>query len=179
MNYVIGIVNLVSSQKYFNMRNFYSKLFFLLLPAIASCQLYVGDANTNSYVYNSGEIVFVTQDVNLQGAPDQDEGNFYLRNEGQLIQGEDASTNDGEGVISVFQQNTRNKWDYHYWSSPVGDPLYDNPDTNRYNYTEIDDARRMFCGEIQFDMVRYTKSKKWLTNENQLQEQNSKHPAVV
>jgi len=123
LNYANGLVILVSSQKYFNMRNFYSKIFFLLLPAIASCQLYVGDANTNSYVYNSGEIVFVTQDVNLQGAPDQNEGNFYLRNEGQLIQGEDTSTNDGEGVISVFQQNTRNKWDYHYWSSPVGDPL--------------------------------------------------------
>ncbi len=122
MNYANGLVILVSLQKYFNMRNFYSKLFFLLLPAIASCQLYVGDANTNSYVYNSGEIVFVTQDVNLQGAPDQDKGNFYLRSEGQLIQGIDNSANEGDGTLSVYQTNTQNQWDYHYWTSPVGDP---------------------------------------------------------
>lgn len=122
MNYVIGIVNLVSSQKYFNMRNFYSKLFFLLLPALATSQLYVGTASDSSFVYNKGEIVFVNQDINLAGSPDETEGNFYLRNEGQLIQGDDASANSGNGIVSVYQTNTQNQWDYHYWASPVGDP---------------------------------------------------------
>ncbi|RXG17468.1 putative secreted protein (Por secretion system target) [Leeuwenhoekiella aestuarii] len=112
------------------MRNFYSKLFFLMLPILASGQLYIGEGSSNSYVYNKGEIVFVTQDVNLQGDPDQEGGNFYLREEGQLIQGNESSLNEGNGIVSVFQQNTRNKWDYHYWSSPVGDPTNTIPLSN-------------------------------------------------
>ncbi|WP_073097425.1 T9SS type A sorting domain-containing protein [Leeuwenhoekiella marinoflava] len=104
------------------MRNFYSKLFFLMLPILASSQLYIGEGSSTSYVYNKGEIVFVTQDVNLQGAPDQTGGNLYLREEGQLIQGDDSSQNEGDGIASLYQVNTQNKWDYHYWTSPVGDP---------------------------------------------------------
>ena len=126
MNNAIHIVNLVSSQKYSFMRNFYSKLLFLMLPVLASGQLYVGSGSTSSYVYNKGEIVFVTQDVELTGAATQDEGNLYLRSEGQLIQG-DNSANAGVGILSVYQENTRNAWDYHMWTSPVGDPAESTP----------------------------------------------------
>ncbi|MEH6657134.1 T9SS type A sorting domain-containing protein [Leeuwenhoekiella marinoflava] len=126
------------------MRNFYSKLFFLMLPILASSQLYIGEGSSTSYVYNKGEIVFVTQDVNLQGAPDQTGGNLYLREEGQLIQGDNSNTNQGEGIVSIFQENTRNKWDYHMWTSPVGDP--DNTIATLGNTTFYMDAAKSSGG---------------------------------
>ncbi len=103
------------------MGKFYSYFFFLLLPFFASAQLYIGKNTTNSYVYNKGEIIYVTENVQLEGAADLTEGNFYMREEGQLIQGENASNNQGAGVLSIYQENTRDAWDYHMWISPVGD----------------------------------------------------------
>ena len=105
-----------------------------MLPAFAMGQLHIksataGDqvAQDKTYVYNKGEILFVTQEIGMDGNPDQDGGNLYLRDEGQLIQGNNSgpnngSTNSGTGIVSVYQVNTRNQWDYHYWTSPVGDP---------------------------------------------------------
>ncbi|MGO4911353.1 T9SS type A sorting domain-containing protein [Leeuwenhoekiella sp. W20_SRS_FM14] len=104
------------------MGKLYSYFFFLMLPILASGQLYIGDNTASSYVYNKGEIIYVTQNIQLEGSPIQDAGNLYMRDEGQLIQGNDASPNAGNGVISLLQTNTRNLWDYHYWTSPVGDP---------------------------------------------------------
>mgnify|MGYP003676692132 FL=1 len=103
------------------MGKFYSYFFFLLLPFFASAQLYIGKNTTNSYVYNKGEIIYVTENVQLEGAANLTEGNFYMREEGQLIQGDNASNNQGAGVLSIYQENTRDAWDYHMWISPVGD----------------------------------------------------------
>lgn len=76
-------------------------------------QLYV---SSNSFVYNKGTVVFVNKEVNLQN-----NGNFYLRNEGQLLQGTSGvSANLGEGKVSVFQEGTSDNFDYNYWCSPVG-----------------------------------------------------------
>ncbi len=80
----------------------------------AHAQLYVSN---NSFVYNKGSLVFVTSDVELNGA----NSNFYLRNEGQLLQGTSGvSTNKGTGKLSVFQEGTSDNYDYNYWCSPVG-----------------------------------------------------------
>ncbi|RXG28991.1 T9SS type A sorting domain-containing protein [Leeuwenhoekiella palythoae] len=110
------------------MRNFYSKLFFLLLPALSVGQLHIKSSTggSNAYVFNNGEIIYVNQEIGMDGNPDQTGGNLYLRNEGQLIQGENSS-NSGTGIVSVYQENTRNAWDYHMWASPVGDPNESNP----------------------------------------------------
>lgn len=93
----------------------FSFLFFgLLLSKNSFSQLYVG---TDSYLYNKGSVVYVEKDINLES-----DGNLYLRNEGQLIQGLDGSTfkNTGLGKTSVFQEGTVNNYAYNYWCSPVG-----------------------------------------------------------
>ena len=109
------------------MGKFYSKIIFLMLPAFAMGQLHIksataGTAADQTYVYNKGEILFVKQEIGMDGTPDQEGGNLYLREEGQLIQGDNNSANSGDGIVSIYQENTRNAWDYHMWTSPVGDP---------------------------------------------------------
>ena len=109
------------------MGKFYSKIILLMLPAFAMGQLHIksstaGTAADQTYVYNKGEILFVTKEIGMDGNPNQDGGNLYLRDEGQLIQGDNSSANSGNGIVSVYQENTRNAWDYHMWTSPVGDP---------------------------------------------------------
>jgi len=85
----------------------------LLLSPVVHAQLYV---STNSYMYAKDQVLFVKQDINLQN-----NGNIYLRNESQLLQGTTtASTNKGQGKVSVFQEGTSDNFDYNYWCSPVG-----------------------------------------------------------
>jgi len=99
-----------------NRIHFYSVCLSLVLLNITECnaQLFVSN---NSYVYNKNSLVFVTSDVELNGA----NSNFYLRNEGQLLQGTSGlSTNKGTGKLSVFQEGTVNNFAYNYWCSPVG-----------------------------------------------------------
>ncbi|HEX9979669.1 MAG TPA: T9SS type A sorting domain-containing protein [Flavobacterium sp.] len=84
-----------------------------LLTTLAGAQLYV---SPNSYMYDNGQVLYVKQDVNLQN-----NGNIYLRNEAQLLQGTSGtSTNKGLGKLSVFQEGTSDNYDYNYWCSPIG-----------------------------------------------------------
>lgn len=87
----------------------------LFLSTNMFAQLFVSN---NSYVFNKGAMVFVNGNVELNGA----NSNFYLRNEGQLLQGAPTvtSTNKGVGKLSVFQEGTVNNYAYNYWCSPVG-----------------------------------------------------------
>lgn len=72
----------------------------------------------SSYVYVNDQFVYVTQDVELDNT-----GNFYLRNESQLLQGTTgAGANSGLGDLSVYQEGTTNNFQYNYWCSPVGVP---------------------------------------------------------
>ena len=93
------------------------KLFYLSMLVIvyaAQAQIYV---SPNSYVYNKGTVVFATGNLELNGAT----SNFYLRNQGQFLQGTTGlSTNKGAGKLSVFQEGTVNNYAYNYWCSPVG-----------------------------------------------------------
>jgi hypothetical protein len=76
-------------------------------------QVYV---SPNSYVYVKDQLVFVKQGINLQN-----NGNIYLRKEGQLLQGTTASSSNlGLGKLSVFQEGTSDNFDYNYWCSPIG-----------------------------------------------------------
>jgi hypothetical protein len=68
-------------------------------------------------VFNRNSYVYVTGAVELNGT----NSNFYLRNQGQLLQGTTgASANRGTGRLSVFQEGTVNNFAYNYWCSPVG-----------------------------------------------------------
>ncbi|MDN3677997.1 T9SS type A sorting domain-containing protein [Flavobacterium paronense] len=95
------------------------KIVFLLLclllnftPSIA--QIFVKD---NTLVYNKGSVVYSTGNIDLNGVNSK----FYLRNEGQFVQGTTGlSTNTGLGELSVYQEGTVNNFSYNYWCSPVG-----------------------------------------------------------
>ena len=77
-------------------------------------QIYVKD---NSFIFNKGTVVYANGNLELNGA----NSNFYLRNEGQFLQGTTGiSTNKGIGKLSVFQEGTVNNFAYNYWCSPVG-----------------------------------------------------------
>jgi hypothetical protein len=116
------------------MKNIYPKLLFFLLPIITSAQLHIQKNNTsgstdNVYIYNKGEILYVQQDISLKdGSAESKSGNIYLRDEGQLIQGDETNNNSGTGIVSIYQEGSVNQWDYHFWASPIGDPL--NSDLN-------------------------------------------------
>lgn len=80
----------------------------------------------SSYVYVNDQFVYVTQDVNLD-----DTGNFYLRNQSQLLQGVSGpGVNSGLGNLSVYQEGTTNNFQYNYWCSPVGVPAASAGNTN-------------------------------------------------
>jgi len=86
-----------------------------------------------SYVYvdgtaftsGSGAPLYVTDDVNIAN-----NGNIYLRNDGQLLQGSGTTGNSGEGLLSVYQTGTVNQWSYNYWCSPVGNNSTTNGNEN-------------------------------------------------
>lgn len=78
-------------------------------------QMYV---SPSSYVFVNDQFVYVTQNVNLDN-----NGNFYLRKNSQLLQGTTgAGANVGLGNLSVYQEGTSNNFKYNYWCSPVGVP---------------------------------------------------------
>lgn len=92
--------------------------------AFAQTDLHVSN---NSYVYVDGTTftgdpailaneasLFVTNGVNLVG-----NGNIYLRNDAQLLQGNNVG-NSGTGRLSVLQTGNSNVYMYNYWGSPVG-----------------------------------------------------------
>lgn len=93
---------------------------FLLFVAVfaqtsqTSAQLSV---KGNSLVYNKGSLVFVQGNIELDA-----NSKFYLRQEGQLLQGGTTlnGSNIGEGVLSVFQEGTADHYEYNYWCSPIG-----------------------------------------------------------
>jgi hypothetical protein len=81
-------------------------------------QIYVND---NSFIFNKGTVVYAKGNLELNGA----NSNFYLRNEGQFLQGGTTPNGDNKGVgnLSVFQEGTANNFGYNYWCSPVGVPV--------------------------------------------------------
>lgn len=99
----------------------------LLTTASVFAQLTVKPTSggADSYIYVNDEVVFVTQEINLSrnGNANHQEASIYLRNNGQLIQGNPSALNSGDGQLSV-QQNTpeTNAWAYYYWCSPVTHP---------------------------------------------------------
>ena len=87
---------------------------FLFQGQVNSQDMYV---KANTYVYVSNQYVFIKNSLELNAS----DSNFYLRNDGQLLQGTSGlGTNKGVGTLSVFQEGTVNNYQYNYWCSPVG-----------------------------------------------------------
>jgi hypothetical protein len=107
------ILNLLNTA--LNMKKILLFLGFFVALTDMNAQLYVG---ANSYVYAHNQFVTVSQDVAIAAT-----GNFYLRNEAQLLQKTSgSSTNSGAGNLSLYQEGTSNNFGYNYWCSPVGVP---------------------------------------------------------
>ncbi|GAK95105.1 hypothetical protein JCM19298_882 [Nonlabens ulvanivorans] len=93
------------------MKNFILSIIAVLFISSLSAQVYVGDG----FIYSKGTNLYAKGKINLST-----NGKLYLRNEAQLIQGDDVD-NEGAGVLSVFQEGTSNEYTYNYWGSPVGE----------------------------------------------------------
>jgi hypothetical protein len=99
--------------------------------SLAMAQLFVG---SNSYVINNNELVYVQQDIELQTST----SNFYLRNEGQLIQGTTGvGANKGNGNLSVFQEGNANNFQFNYWCSPVGNSETLTSENNHFGIKQL------------------------------------------
>ena len=97
------------------------KLLLIIVVTIGFSNLSFGQmyVSPTSYVFVNDQFVYVKQDVNLNTT-----GNFYLRNNAQLLQGTTgAGANSGTGSLSVYQEGTTNNFQYNYWCSPVGAPV--------------------------------------------------------
>lgn len=109
-----------------NMKNLllFSTLLITSVGAFAQLSVKPNGA-IDSYVYVKDEVLFVKEEINLtrNTTANNTEASIYLRNNGQLIQGNPLAKNTGSGQLSV-QQNTpeTNAWAYYYWCSPVGYP---------------------------------------------------------
>src|SRR5690554_243038 len=107
------------------MKNILLGVAFILVANGAFGQLTVKPtANGDpSYMYVKDQVVYVENDINLTVNNDSEyDASIYLRDGGQLIQGDHAtSTNTGNGYLSV-QQKTEptNAYAYYHWASPVG-----------------------------------------------------------
>ena len=79
--------------------------------------IFVDGDGFDSTIANSAPL-FVTNGINLDAA----DSVIYLRDEAQLLQGNETAFNSGLGAISIYQEGTVNIYAYNYWCSPVGSP---------------------------------------------------------
>lgn len=92
-------------------------VFGFLFQFLTNAQVPDMYVSPNTYVYASNQYVYIKNDLELNAS----DSNFYLRNDGQLLQGTTGSgANKGVGSLSVFQEGSVNNYQYNYWCSPVG-----------------------------------------------------------
>ncbi len=91
------------------------------MPFWCFSQLYIKpNGNKESFLYAQGGMVFVEKEIHLvKNTSGPLEASFYLRNEAQLLQGNENVKNSGTGLLSVFQEGNATAYTYNYWSSPV------------------------------------------------------------
>ncbi|NRD19523.1 T9SS type A sorting domain-containing protein [Winogradskyella eckloniae] len=97
----------------FNMRKTIVVSLFSTVSLLSYAQLSVRHDN---FIFVNDEIVFVNNAITLG----ESDSKFYLREEAQLIQGEETSLNTGIGELSVYQTGNSSNYTYNYWCSPVG-----------------------------------------------------------
>lgn len=113
---MINFINIVKiNHQFFNTHISTIAAFIMIFGAAFSSYAQLSVRNDN-FVFVNDEIIFVNDAITL-GEPDS---KFYLREEGQLIQGNEISTNTGIGELSVYQTGNASNYTYNYWCSPVG-----------------------------------------------------------
>ncbi len=88
------------------------KIFTFFVFVTLTAQLRVTD---DSYIYVKNNFITVQQNINLSST-----GFIHLREDGQLLQINNASPNTGFGALSVYQRGTAGVHHYNYWCSPIG-----------------------------------------------------------
>jgi hypothetical protein len=102
-----------------------------LFQAQANAQMYVGP---NTYVFASNQYVSIKQDLELNATT----SNFYLRENGQLLQGTTGpGGNKGLGSLSVFQEGNANNFQFNYWCSPVGNTTTSTSTNNPFGISQL------------------------------------------
>ncbi|WP_033960554.1 T9SS type A sorting domain-containing protein [Psychroserpens jangbogonensis] len=113
------------------MKHIYTLIITILITnfTLAQADLFV---SSGSFIFVDGSgftsapnvaPLYVTDDISLNT-----NGFIYLRNQAQLIQGNNIG-NSGLGRLSVFQNGTVHNWAYNYWCSPVGNVFEDDGTT--------------------------------------------------
>jgi len=75
------------------------------------------EVKQNTFIFNKASLLFIKAHLNLS----ETSSSLFLRNNGQLIQGTTAtSDNKGLGFLSVYQVGSVNNFGYNYWCSPIG-----------------------------------------------------------
>lgn len=87
--------------------------------------------NKESFVFVEKQLLYVEKGINLKLNPGAAPmASLYLRDEAQLIQGDETIKNSGNGLLSVFQEGRATAFTYNYWSPPVqnasADPSFGN-----------------------------------------------------
>ena len=105
------------------MKNLLLLMFTLLATSGLIAQLHVSpNGSTDSFIYVNDQIIFVEDNIDLVRNTNNPatEANIYLRNDGQLIQGNTNGVNSGSGRLSVYQDSNSDAFDYNFWCAPVG-----------------------------------------------------------
>jgi hypothetical protein len=88
----------------------------------------------HSSIYVKDEVLTVTGDINLVSSTSK----IYLRDEAQLIQKEESSINQGQGILSVYQNNNVHEYAFNFWCAPVGNTSLSNTN-NPFRASQIHD----------------------------------------
>ncbi len=120
------------------------------VAATAQSDLFVRpnpSSGTDSYVYVNNVELYVENDVNLEkNVAGPTEASIYLRNNGQLIQGDDAAQNKGDGMLSVYQTIAETSaFHYNYWGMPVAEGVSGTPGNTNSNVFVVYDCDG--CGD--------------------------------
>ena len=89
---------------------------FILLVVVALSSYAQLSVRNDNFIFVKDEIIFVNNALTLG----ETNSKLYLREEGQLIQGNETSFNTGIGELSVYQSGNSSNYTYNYWCSPVG-----------------------------------------------------------
>ena len=88
----------------------------------------------STYVYVANQYVYIKNALELNAST----SNFYLRKDGQLLQGTTGSgANKGVGSLSVIQEGTVNNYQFNYWCSPVGNTATSNSINNPFGIPQL------------------------------------------
>lgn len=95
-------------------------LLLVLFPLVLKAQLYIKPSSQDNYLFVDNTFLFVNQNVDLQlNYSDDLKASIYLRNNGQLLQGDPLYENSGDGLLSVYQNSQTDSYDYTTWGPPI------------------------------------------------------------